>query len=88
VSALIRASVGLGTGLRAAFLGHPGRARDGLSMAAFFLLLFALGFSFFEGVVRISGRDFGFVAQYTFPILLILNGVWMLVARTMRFDWD
>lgn len=88
VWALIPASVGLGTALRAAFLGQSRHVRRGLSMTAFFLVLFALGFSFFEGVLGMSGRDFGPVAQYAFPLLLILVGVWMLVSRTMRVEWD
>ncbi|MBI2323427.1 MAG: hypothetical protein HYU87_00455 [Chloroflexi bacterium] len=86
--ALIPASVGVATMLRALLTRHPRGARRGLSMAAFFLVLFALGFSFFEGVVHISGRDLGFLGQYAFPLLLILTGVWMLVARTMRVEFD
>ena len=86
--ALIPASVGVATMLRALLTGHPRGARRGLSTAAFFLLLFALGLSFFEGVVHISGRDFGYVGQYAFPVLLILTGVWMLVARSVRVELD
>lgn len=86
--ALIPASVGVATMLRALATGQPRGARRGLSSATFFLVLFALGFAFFEGVLRISGRDFGYVGQYAFPVLLILTGVWMLVARTLRVEVD
>ncbi len=85
--ALIPASIGLATALRGALTRHRGQAGRGVSMAAFFLLLFALGFAFFEGVLRISGRDFGVLAQYGFPLLLILTGLWMLVARTLRIEF-
>jgi hypothetical protein len=88
--ALIPAAVGIARALQASLTGRRRDARRGLSAALFFLLLFALGFAFFEGMLRISGRDFGVLASYGFPILLILVGVWMLVARTTRlsFDWD
>jgi hypothetical protein len=88
VWALIPASIGLATALRGALTGHGGEARRGISMPMFFLIIFALG-AFFEGVLRISGRDFGLLAQYGFPILLILVGLWLVVARTTRvsFDW-
>ena len=79
--ALIPASIGLGVALRAALAGAPRQARSGLASASFFLVLFALGFAFFEGVLRISGRDFGAVGQYGFPVLLMLVGAWMLVGR-------
>lgn len=85
--ALIPASIGLATALHGALTGRRGAVPRGISMTAFFLVLFALGFAFFEGVLRISGRDFGLVAQYGFPILLILVGLWMLVARSMRVEW-
>jgi hypothetical protein len=84
--ALIPASVGLARALYAAATGQTRGTHGGLSMALFFVLIFAVGFAFFEGVLRISGRDFGALGQYGFPLALIAAGVWMLVAR-MRLQW-
>ncbi|HEX9436777.1 MAG TPA: hypothetical protein VGA16_06420 [Candidatus Limnocylindria bacterium] len=86
--ALIPASVGVARAVQAAVTGHGRGVGRGLSMAFFFLVIFAIGFTFFEGMLRISGRDFGTLAQYAFPVLLILAGAWMLVSRTMRFELD
>ncbi len=79
--ALIPAASGLATALHAGLTGRPERARGGLSAAFYFAILFALGFAFFEGVLRISGRDFGDIGRSAFPALLILLGVWLLVRR-------
>ncbi len=86
--ALIPASIGLARALQAAISGHGRGVGRGLSTAFFFLVLFAIGFTFFEGMLRISGRDFGTLAQYAFPVLLILAGAWMLVSRSLRVEID
>jgi hypothetical protein len=47
-------------------------------------LLF-LGFgAFFEGLLHISGRDFGVVGQAFLPVVLILFGVLLLVRRVLQ----
>lgn len=86
--ALIPAAVGIAQLLRGMLTGDRRAARRGLSSATFFLVLFALGFSFFEGVLGIGGLDLGSFGRYAFPALLILTGVWMLVARALRVEWD
>lgn len=80
--ALIPASVGLALALHGAVTGRAAEARTGRSMSLTFLLFFAAGAAFFEGVLHISGRDLGPLAQYGLPVLLIATGVWLLIART------
>ena len=45
--------------------------------------IFLVGAAFFEGVLHISGREFGFVGQVLLPALLIALGVWLLVRRAL-----
>lgn len=83
--ALIPASVGLARALHASLTGEGRRdVRGGLSMAGWFAAFFVVGFAFFEGVLNISGRGYGGLAQYAVPLLLIAAGLWMLVGR---FGW-
>ncbi len=86
--ALIPASVGLATALHASLTGHPEKVRGGISMLSWFIVAALLGFAFFEGVLHISGRDFGPVGQYLFPLLLVLAGVWVLIGRMTWDRWE
>ncbi len=88
VWALIPASVGLATALHARLTGRARQARGGISIMFMFLVLFAVGLTFFEGMLRISGRDFGLIGQYAFPLLLIAAGVWMLISRTFAITLE
>src|SRR5438105_2364876 len=61
---------GLGVALMGLLRGDGQQLRGGLNAAGAGLVLF-LGFAaFFEGVLRISGRDFGPVASIGFPLIL------------------
>src|SRR5437867_1940737 len=51
--------------------------------------LLILGFAaFFEGLLHISGRDFGVVGQAFLPAVLILFGVLLLVRRVLATHPD
>ena len=41
--------------------------------------LFLVGAAFFEGLIHISGREFGYVGQLVLPTLLVAVGVWLLL---------
>jgi hypothetical protein len=45
--------------------------------------LFLVGAAFFEGVLHLSGKEFGFVGQLVLPLLLIAAGAWLLVRRAL-----
>lgn len=57
------------------------QVRAGLRTAGVGFVMF-LGFAaFFEGVVRISGRDFGPIATIGFPLVLITIGAFLIIGR-------
>ncbi|TMD61100.1 MAG: hypothetical protein E6I87_04445 [Chloroflexi bacterium] len=72
---------GVGVALMGALQGSPTQIRRGLNTAGVGFAMF-LGFAaFFEGVLHISGRDFGPVASVGFPLVLVVLGVLLLVGR-------
>ena len=76
--------VGLGMWLQGTVAASPGLRANGLRLMATGALLF-LGFgAFFEGLLHISGRDFGVVGQAFLPVVLILFGVLLLVRRALQ----
>lgn len=74
-------SVGVGIALMGLLSGRPQEIRGGLTTALVGLCLFAGFAAFFEGILHISGRDFGMLGTIGFPLVLIGLGVWSLVAR-------
>jgi uncharacterized membrane protein YhhN len=46
------------------------------------VIIFLLGAVLFEGVIHVSGQDFGFIGKVLLPVLLIVLGIWLLVRRT------
>jgi hypothetical protein len=76
--------VGLGMWLQGTVAASPGLRANGLRLMATGALLF-LGFgAFFEGLLHISGRDFGVVGQAFLPVVLILFGVLLLARRALQ----
>ena len=73
--------VGLGLWLQGVVTRRPAQRAAGLRTMGLGLALFLVGAAFFEGVVHVSGREFGIVGQVLLPALLIAAGVWLLVRR-------
>ncbi len=76
-------SVGLAIALLGIVNGNVRQARGGVWTAGAGLVLFLAFAAFFEGVLHLSGRDFGLVGSVGFPLMLILLGLLLLVARIM-----
>jgi hypothetical protein len=76
--------VGLGMWLQGMATSSPGLRTNGMRLMGTGSLLF-LGFgAFFEGLLHISGRDFGVVGQTFLPAVLILFGILLLVQRLLQ----
>jgi hypothetical protein len=73
--------VGVGLWLQGLVSRRPAERAAGLRLMGLGLVLFLVGAAFFEGVVHVSGREFGIVGQVLLPALLIAAGVWLLVRR-------
>jgi membrane protein DedA with SNARE-associated domain len=48
------------------------------------VLIFLIGFVFFESILNISGHDYGKLGQAALPVLLIIIGVTLLVRNFQR----
>ena len=75
------AASGVGVALMGVLRGSDTQIRRGLNTAGVGLALFVGFAAFFEGVLRISGRDFGPIASIGFPLVLVALGVFLLVGR-------
>lgn len=73
-------SVGVGVALLGAAHREQAQIERGLWMALTGLALFAIFGLFFEGVLHVSGVDFGPVAGVVFPVFLIGIGLALLIA--------
>ncbi len=74
-------SIGLGQILFGASTGRRDLVRTGTRVLTAGLTLFLVGAVFFEGVIGISGRQFGRVTGVTFAAILIGFGVILLLAN-------
>lgn len=74
-------SVGVALMLLGAINRKRSMTTSGAWTAGTGLVLFIVGASFFEGVLRISGRDFGALGTVGFPLVLIALGVLLLGSR-------
>ncbi len=74
-------SVGIALVLLGIVSGNQRQVGAGVRTATVGLALFFVGAAFFEGVVRISRRDFGVVGSIGFPLALIVLGVLLLARR-------
>jgi hypothetical protein len=82
--ALILVAIGAGQMLFGARAGWPRLARVGRRLALMGLIFFLVGAAFFEGVLGISGRDFGPAGRIGLPALVIAAGLVLLVANMLR----
>jgi hypothetical protein len=75
--------VGLGLFIQGIATGQAGLRAAGLRTMGIGAAIFLIGGAFFEGVIHISGREFGFIGQLLLPALLIAVGVWLLLRRAL-----
>lgn len=68
-----------------------GMARDGLGALTVGLIMFLVGFAFFEGILDIGdGRGFAALGRQALPVLLIAAGVLLILTRLWprpRREW-
>jgi lipopolysaccharide export LptBFGC system permease protein LptF len=74
---------GLGLFIQGLTTGRPALRAAGLRTMGIGAALFLVGAAFFEGVLHLSGKEFGFVGQLVLPLLLIAAGAWLLVRRAL-----
>jgi hypothetical protein len=75
--------VGLGLWLQGLVSRQPRLQGAGLRVMGTAAVIFVVGAAFFEGVIHVSGREFGPVGQLLLPVLLIGAGLWLLLRRAM-----
>jgi hypothetical protein len=75
--------VGLGIFLSGLRDRDPRQIRQGRTLLFWSLLIFMIGFVFFESILNVSGVDYGVIGRAALPVLLIVIGVTLLV-RSMR----
>jgi hypothetical protein len=76
--------VGLGLYLQALRDRDPGTLRQGRTLMFVGLLIFMIGFVFFESILGISGLDYGIFGKAALPALLIVIGIILLVRSIQR----
>ena len=81
---VVPGGVGLGMYLQALRDRDPQSVVTGRTLMFIGLLIFIIGFVFFESILGISGRDYGIVGKAALPVLLIIIGVILLVRSIQR----
>ncbi|HEV2028273.1 MAG TPA: hypothetical protein VGS16_07035 [Candidatus Dormibacteraeota bacterium] len=76
--------VGLGLYLQALRDRDHGTLRQGRTLMFVGLLIFMIGFVFFESILGISGQDYGIFGKAALPALLIVIGIILLVRSIQR----
>ena len=76
--------IGLGLYLQALRDRDPVQLRRGRTLIFLSLLIFMIGFVFFESILGISGLDYGIFGKAALPALLIVIGVILLVRSIQR----
>jgi len=76
------ASVGGGMWLQGLVVGDAGLRAAGARTMRIGFVVFLLAAVFFEGIVHVSGRNFGFIGRVLLPFLIIGIGVFLMVRRT------
>jgi hypothetical protein len=75
--------IGLGMYLQALRDRDRANLKTGRSLMFIGLLIFMIGFVFFESIMGISGRDYGMFGKAALPVLLIVIGI-ILVLRSIQ----
>jgi hypothetical protein len=70
-------AVGAGIWLWGVRANEAGRSQQGARVATIGLIIFLVGFAFFEGLLEISQRDLGVVGDVLLPVLVIAAGAWV-----------
>ncbi|MBB6099904.1 hypothetical protein HNR42_003364 [Deinobacterium chartae] len=81
-------AVGMGLWLQGSRSGEVSLMRQGLSVARLGLVMFAVGFLFFEGVLDISGLGLQNVGRFLMPLILIGVGLALISRRASRRTRD
>lgn len=76
--------VGLGMYLQALRDRDQRSLATGRTLMFIGLMIFIIGFVFFESILGISGRDYGVAGKAALPVLLIIIGVILLVRSIQR----
>jgi hypothetical protein len=76
--------IGLGMYLQALRDRDSAALRTGRTLMFIGLLIFMIGFVFFESILGISGRDYGIFGKIALPILVIVIGAILLVRSIQR----
>jgi hypothetical protein len=79
--------VGVGLFLYGLFSGRWAVMRSGLGPMVAGLVLFLIGYLFFEGVLGLSGQDGGPLGPLVAPALLVILGVIVIVAAFLPPRW-
>lgn len=80
---VVPGGVGLGMWLQGLVIDSPVMRAEGARTLGSGFILFLLMAVFFEGIVHVSGRDFGFFGRVLFPLLIIVVGVVVMVRRSL-----
>lgn len=72
---------GLGMLLHGFRNDDPEEGRRAIPAMVSGLTLFVVGIAFFEGLIGVSGRDFGVVGDIALPVLLIAAGLYFMFRR-------
>lgn len=74
--------VGVGMWLQGVVTDAPGVRSAGARVLGIGVIVFLLGAVLFEGIIHVSGRDFGFVGRILLPAMLIAIGIFLLIRRS------
>jgi len=81
---VVPGGVGLGIFLQGVRVRSAALTRQGRTLMFWGVLIFLIGFVFFESVLHVSGHDYGKLGQAALPLLLIIIGVTLLVRNFQR----
>ena len=81
---LITVAVGVGRMIQGAWTNESRTVTEGRRVVGVGLVLFLLGFAFFELLLNLSGFGFGGIGGYVWPVLLILIGLYLVLSRGRR----
>jgi hypothetical protein len=74
-------AVGLGIAIQGMMVGNGDQVRTGTRMMATGAVLFAIFGAIFEGLLHVSGYDFGTVGDLLIALMLIASGVVLIIVR-------